>query len=83
MGKEAKDAGGNLEDLSDSFDDISDATGEGADAVEEFEPHYYSGLRRVSKKQSRPALHEGLLFCPEVYESVRDHEQKTVPIHID
>jgi hypothetical protein len=43
MGKEAKDAGSDLEDLSDSFDDISDATGEGAYAVEEFEPHYYSG----------------------------------------
>ena len=41
MGKEAKDASSDLEDLSDSFDDISDATGEGADAVEEFKPHYY------------------------------------------
>jgi hypothetical protein len=42
MIKEAKDSGSNLVNLPDSFDDISDATGEGADAVEGFEPHYYS-----------------------------------------
>jgi hypothetical protein len=50
MIKEAKDSGSNLVNLPDSFDDISDATGEGADALEEFEPHFYSWTRPVSKK---------------------------------
>jgi hypothetical protein len=84
MGKEAKDAGGDLEDLSDSFDDISDATGEGADAAEEFEPHYYSGtyLDVLVKNEAVQHYIKDYSFVQR-YESVRDHEQKTVPIHID